>query len=77
MAQPPEQLQQALTQFRTDIIAALADLRTEINALESALIAQKQLTPGELSKARVQEQKQRRKLVDRFYEEISPAHELR
>lgn len=73
-----DNLKEALSQFRLDIISALTNLTLEVNALESALIQQKILDGGVLAQARqAEKQKTAQRIRRALAESISPAHEHR
>ena len=77
MPSNPEELEQALIKFRLDVVAALTDLKLEINSLEAALIDQNVLDNGDLNEARATEKNRRDQVRRHFYETIGPAHEVR
>jgi hypothetical protein len=73
-----ELLQDALAQFRLDVIEALTSIDVEVNALQQAIKEGKSISPKRLKQLRVKSRTETlHKFRDYYAQHISLAHEPR
>ena len=75
-SEPPES-SRALSQFRLDIMNALADIQVELRVLQVAAQQKKPVSEQQLKNLRKEAKKERKHLLDHYAETISRADELR
>jgi hypothetical protein len=73
----PTELEQALKQFRTDVIEAFVSLEIEIDALRNVALEAGDIPEIHLKHLREQSQQHAHRFREKYAQLIGPAHELR
>ena len=77
MPSSPEELEEALKQFRVDILKAFANIQVEISALQRAVMESRPVSEDQLCELRDDARKRVEEFYQRYAAKIGPAHETR